>query len=499
MHRFLRAAALAVAAFFLPAIPATAQTVIISETDSWDFLHPTNGVDPAVADPDFNSTWISFLADYNGPVFTSGKPGPYSYGDNGGIDYFANTGTLIGTGGTATAPASGSRFSAYFKKQFTTTQDSADASLVLLVDDGAVIYVDGVERKRVNMTGTVANNPNGTGDSYKMLADGASSELALRPPISLGILPAGNHTIAISVHNALATSSDLGLWVRLYSEPPPPPMLKTTFGAVSTDVLAAAGTTGWVSALPYAFSLNGVAGTHTVQSEPVNLQSVGDAYFAMELYCFEVSGASNFEPEDELSAKLVFTLDDDSQMEVSLIPDELDLDLNGKLSGDEFNPGLLPATDTVVVGRQLRAAIPANAKSAVLRITVTEDSASTSETFKFGGAMISDVPLDTDEDGDGINRAAELFGGTDPASKASHLSISNVVFGLDTVENSYSFDTTFSVIAGKRYAFEDSTDGGASWTYLGTVTATGTGNFTLGVLLGLTPPERYFARVRCIP
>jgi hypothetical protein len=186
-------------------------------------------------------------------------------------------------------------------------------------------------------------------------------------------------------------------------------------------------------------------------------------------------------------------------MEVSLIPDELDVDLNGKLTGDEFNPGLLPAPEAVVVGRQLRAVIPANAKSAVLRMTVTEDSASTSETFKFGGAMISDVPLDTDEDGDGINRAAELFGGTDPASKASHLSVSNVTYGFDAQENAYSFDTTFSVIAGKRYAIEDSNDGGASWTYLGELTAAGTGNFTIGVLLGLTPPERYFMRVHCIP
>jgi hypothetical protein len=494
-NRFFRAAALAAAVFLSIPHGAKAQTPIFTETGAWDYLHPTDGANPALTDGDFGSTWFLMDGSYNGPAFTANKPGPFSYG---GITYWGNTGTFIGVGGTSTAPASGQRYTAYFKRQFTAATDLTDVNLVMLVDDGAVIYIDGVERKRINMTGTVVGRENnGTGDDYPMLADGAKDESLLLPPVSLGAISAGTHTIAISLHNSATDSSDLGLWVQMYGSAPPTPILKTIFGGVATDVTVVPGFTGWAAPRPFSFSMNGPGGIHTLESQPVDLQTIGQAYFSMQMYCYEGSTGSNFEATDEFSATLLLTLDDDTQTQVNLVPDSLDLDLNGKINGDDFNVGLLPVTASIVVGRQLNAVIPANAKTAVLRVTGSNDSPT--EFFTFGGAVISDVPLDTDEDGDGVNRAAELFSGTNPADKTSVLRADSVKIDLDIPNNQQAFYLTFPSVAGKHYAVERSADGGASWEFVGTVTPTGTGAFTVYVDLGATPAPRYFERLVCVP
>lgn len=500
MHRPLKMAALGVAAHLLLAVAANAQAPIIAETDPWDVLHPTNGADPAANDADFATTWYAFGGSYNGPAFTANKAGPFSYG---GIDYWGNAGTMIGVGGTATAPPAGQRYTAYFKKQFTTTEDFTNMHLVMLADDGAVIYIDGEERRRVNMTGTVPGRENGAGDTYTMLADGGlADETVLGTPIPLGALSAGTHTIAISLHNADNTaSSDLGLFVRLYSSLPPLPLVKTTLGGVSSDVAAVAGFTGWEPGEPYAFSVSGVPGTHVLQSQPIDLQSTGQAYFAMEIYCYEVSTGTNFEDTDEFSAKLLYTFDDNSHGEVSLLPADLDLNQDKKLTGDEFNPGLLPATAFVVAGRQLYAVIPSEVKSATLQISGINDSGS--EAYRIGGAMISDVPLNTDADGDGVNLAAELFSGTNPADATSRLRTLEASYefatDLDPDPDAWIFNNKFPVVARRIYAVESSPDGGASWELNGFLTPDATGDLTGYVVLGPTLPLRHVQRLKCVP
>jgi hypothetical protein len=272
-------------------------------------------------------------------------------------------------------------------------------------------------------------------------------------------------------------------------------------GGVTADVLSAPGFNGWVGSAPYSFMLNGFMGQFIIQSDPVDLQLTGEAYFSMEMYCYEVSTTSNFEAIDEFTPKLLLTMDDDTQTEVSLLPVDLDLDGDGKLTGDEFNPGLLDATKRVVVGRQLRAVIPANAKSVALQVTGADDSGSGSETLSFGGAMISDTPLDTDEDGDGVNRGAELFAGTDPSDPLSYFHTTEVSLEFRSTLNppAWIFNNTFTLVNGKTYAAEESTDGGATWEIGGFITATATETVPIYVVLGATPPERFFQRFRCIP
>lgn len=479
------------------AVSAGAQTEIISATATWDYLHPTTGADPAAGDADFGATWHTFGGAYNGPAFTTNRPAPFHYG---GITYFTNnalTGTPIGVGGTTTAPTSGVRYSAYFKKQFTAAASYPATIAEALVDDGAVIYLDGVEIRRYNMTGTVAGKPNGSGDAYTMLADGASNETVLTT-ISLGAISAGPHTIAISLHNAESTSSDLGLYFRLLSLPPQP-ILRTSLAGTLTNTLQTIASTGggWNStAAPGGFRLSAPGpGLRTIESENVNLTTVGDVHFSMQLYCYENSTTSNFEVEEEFSAKLILTDDADVVTEVNLLDGIIDANADGKLSQDEFNPDFVPVAEFAYLPYILTADIPSNIKSAKLSITGFTDSGS--EVLSFGGALISDFEYDHDSDNDGVPDASELFTGTNPANPAS---VFLAVGGGLTVDGGGNTVLSFSMndIPGRRYAAEDTTDL-FGYFHLGTVVTAAPSGGTITIGLGLTPPPRFMFRIRPVP
>jgi hypothetical protein len=99
----------------------------------------------------------------------------------------------------------------YFRASFTVANQPASATLSVLVDDGAVVYLNGVELLRDNMpAGTVgwgtlaASNRSGT------------AENEWRPfTVPAGLLAVGLNTIAIEVHQDAAGSSDLSFDARL--------------------------------------------------------------------------------------------------------------------------------------------------------------------------------------------------------------------------------------------------------------------------------------------
>ncbi|MEZ5330201.1 MAG: hypothetical protein R3F19_34575 [Verrucomicrobiales bacterium] len=101
-------AVLSIAGLCLVGLQNVAAQDVIPLGSSWEWLHPTDAVDPADDDPDFNETWYSF-EDYNGPEFNGPDPAILGYGtiDRGAIL------TNIGQ------PADGDRYTAYFKKKFT--------------------------------------------------------------------------------------------------------------------------------------------------------------------------------------------------------------------------------------------------------------------------------------------------------------------------------------------------------------------------------------------
>jgi hypothetical protein len=218
---------------------------MVPYSQSWKVMNPLGGVlpdGPGGPDDNFDTTWFlpesAFVVQYNGPTFGAGGvagsyetlegPGPFAVG---GIDGLA-TGTTIGPAGTAiTLPATANRFSSYYRTTFTTTEAIDNVKFDLLCDDGVFIYLDGVLVAQENMPGT---------DTFAALASAARAE-TLITTIDLSALPGGNvvatvpsipastHTLAVSVHQSGADSSDKGLALTFYG--------RAATGVVVTPVL----------------------------------------------------------------------------------------------------------------------------------------------------------------------------------------------------------------------------------------------------------------------
>jgi hypothetical protein len=230
---------------------AAVESVLVEWGHSWDYMHPM-GLDPALADADFNSTWFlkadDFAANYNGLTFggvrvlgTPGNTGSYDRGTGpgplgyGAMTYFTAAGAEVTALGTSlTTPASGSRYTAYFRTTFTTAQVYNSLRIRGLIDDSALIYLDGVLVARVNkadateaytavgLDGTATLNETGaTADNEGAIqsiltgAAGAATQadaVVITPVTSLA---PGVHTLAVSVQNAANTSSDSGFGLQL--------------------------------------------------------------------------------------------------------------------------------------------------------------------------------------------------------------------------------------------------------------------------------------------
>ncbi len=175
--------------------PAVA-SVIVPAGSQWRWLHPVDNSDPAEGEPGFHATF--YAPDYDDSAWESGRDsddpsGGFGYGD----EWFE--GIEIGE-----PEDREERFTAYFRHRFTTDRQIAKLELRCRRDDGIIVYLDGVEVARDNMR---------TGDeSYELAADstvGDDVETAVfRVPIR-GELPAGQHVLAVSLHNTKGASSDL--------------------------------------------------------------------------------------------------------------------------------------------------------------------------------------------------------------------------------------------------------------------------------------------------
>jgi hypothetical protein len=169
----------------------------------WDWMHPTDGVNPAIADLDFNTTWTT-PGGYDGPAFDNSGAGILGY-DN--INYSPVVTNI-------TRPASGIRYSAYFRRELVLDKNLVNAGIEILCDDGAIVYVDGVEVTRHNITGA---------DTYILMADDATGTEDSTFTLSIPDMTVGSHWIAVSLHQASTGSSDLGFGMRLFGQPSLPP------------------------------------------------------------------------------------------------------------------------------------------------------------------------------------------------------------------------------------------------------------------------------------
>lgn len=198
---------------------------LIPFESNWLWLHPQGfEEDPAIDDADFDDTW--FTAD-NTVQWEGPDPAPFAYGNDDGTHinaFLPDNANFVREAGTfLTQPFSEDRYTAYFIHPFTTsTASNGLLAMEVLADDGAQFYLDGQPIASLNCC---AGDPDIPVFLDNASAVGNENEYTLLTLEGLSIEP-GDHLLAVSVHQANQTSSDLGFSLRLQDNyvPPPPPI-----------------------------------------------------------------------------------------------------------------------------------------------------------------------------------------------------------------------------------------------------------------------------------
>jgi len=168
---------------------------IISKLSTWSYLD--NGTDQG-------TTWYG--TSFNDATWKSGT-GKFGYGDT--------QQTVISYG----TSSSSKYITTYFRKAFTLTPEikaTANFTINLLRDDGAVVYLNGKEVVRSNMpTGTI---------TYKTLTPSSVAGTEETTYFSYSIDPkylvSGSNVIAVELHQNAANSADLGFDLQLVASVP---------------------------------------------------------------------------------------------------------------------------------------------------------------------------------------------------------------------------------------------------------------------------------------
>jgi hypothetical protein len=183
-----------VAAAWLASIPAISQETLIPPGSTWRYWDqgPLSG-----------QPWQTM--DFDDSAWPAG-PAQLGYGDG-------DEATVIGFG-----PDAGAKFiPSYFRRTFTVADPDAfpELQLDVLRDDGAVVYLNGIEVFRTNMPGSTI--------SATTLAQSASGDDETtrfhRQIIPGSLLRPGTNVIAVAVHQDSAGSSDLSFDLRLTTAP----------------------------------------------------------------------------------------------------------------------------------------------------------------------------------------------------------------------------------------------------------------------------------------
>ncbi|MBT8038471.1 MAG: FecR domain-containing protein [Verrucomicrobiae bacterium] len=196
-------------------------TTVLPTSATWNYFHPLDAVDPAIADPDFNTTWYTQNDagnSYDGPTFAGSGSGLFGYGSPGG-----RPNVDIGT------PGSGKRYTAYFTTTFDLGAISASSVTALtaniMADDGAFIYING------KLAANYHTSPGN--DTYLAGMDGGGNiTVSTNITLDQSLLVDGVNSIAVSVHQKSNDSSDLGfqMAVKATFEPVSEPSSVLGFG-----------------------------------------------------------------------------------------------------------------------------------------------------------------------------------------------------------------------------------------------------------------------------
>lgn len=172
--------------FDMEVIPLTSAPPVISPFDDWKYLSLTAAAVPPASD------WK--LLSFSDAAWPSGL-GVFGFGGDGEV--------------TTLPTASGNPFTSYYRKKFTVSGAAQIKGLRLNLrrDDGAVVYLNGVEKWRSNMPDGVAI----THATPARSALGVTNETHrhLRDVTATGLVE-GENVIAVEVHQYDASSTDMG-------------------------------------------------------------------------------------------------------------------------------------------------------------------------------------------------------------------------------------------------------------------------------------------------
>ncbi|HEY0156512.1 MAG TPA: fibronectin type III domain-containing protein [Thermoanaerobaculia bacterium] len=167
-----------------------AETPLVTGNSLWKYLNDGSNQGTAWREPGFNDgTWSAGVAQLG-------------YGDG-------DESTFVSYG-----PDPGRKpITTYFRQTFQVDNPAGLASvkLRLIRDDGAVVYVNGVEVFRTNMpTGTIAYNTLAAGNSSS-----ADEAMWHETTVSASRFVAGTNTVAVEVHQEYSGSSDMSFALEL--------------------------------------------------------------------------------------------------------------------------------------------------------------------------------------------------------------------------------------------------------------------------------------------
>lgn len=171
--------------------PAMVQTTVIDKGAAWKYLD--NGIDQGAG-------WSSSTFDDTGWNTGNAELG---YGDDDNNDGTPDESTVVSYG-----PDAGNKYiTTYFRKAFSMASTGEINSLLLRLkrDDGAVVYLNGVEVARSNLPGGVITSTTLASNSV----GGADESSYFDYPIAPSLLVTGINTIAVEVHQSASNSSDL--------------------------------------------------------------------------------------------------------------------------------------------------------------------------------------------------------------------------------------------------------------------------------------------------
>jgi len=176
-----------------PAVPQ----LLVPPGAVWSYLH--DGTDPGTSP---GADW----RDAGAGVGWASGPAQIGYGDG---DQATN---ILPGGDPANKP-----LGAFFRHEFSVANPAAFGWLVgrLIYDDGAAVYVNGIEAARFRLAPGAAWNDPASSQQPNELED---AWVAFAFPV--GVLRAGGNVIAVEVHQILPSSSDLSFDFQLLAGPP---------------------------------------------------------------------------------------------------------------------------------------------------------------------------------------------------------------------------------------------------------------------------------------